>query len=145
MPTDLGPRFPPDYQGIPTHMSTEDFRIWLRYRDRLKTRARALYFDVRLGADEALTAASGTGFENMWFALNAKRADVVSDEAAGPRLIELRDNAQTNAIGRLLTYKLLWERDPGLPGPLTLELATNVLDADVAAACQLYGILYTHI
>lgn len=145
MPTVLGPPFSPTFDGLPTHMSTEDFEIWLRYRDRLRPLARALYFDVRLGADEALTAATGSGFENMWYSVNAKRADVLAVLDDGPRIIELRNNAQANAVGRLITYRMLWNRDPKLPGPLSLELVTNVLDPDVADACKENRILYTHV
>lgn len=145
MPTELGQRFDPSYEGYPTHMSTEDFSLWLNYRDRLRAIATDLYFDVRLGGAEALTAAAGTGLDHMWYSLNAKRADVVAATRDGVRIIELRNNAQANAVGRLFTYRMLWEKDPALPGALTMELVTNSNDPDVAAACSALGFTYTVI
>jgi hypothetical protein len=145
MPTTLGPAFPPDYKGLPTHISTEDYSLWLRYRERLQRDARRLYFDVKLGGDEALTAGESVGLGNFWYSVNAKRADVVAEYDDRVRIIELRNNAQANAVGRLLTYKLLWERDPKLSGALELELVSNTTDPDVADACRAYGILYTTI
>lgn len=145
MPTILGPPFPPEYAGLPTHMSTEDYTLWLRYRQRLIGRARALYFDVNLGADAAQTAAAGTLLQNMWRAVNAKRADVVADLGDSVKIIELRNNAQANAVGRLLTYRMLWARDPKLKGPVALELVTNSNDPDVFDACASFGIVYTVI
>lgn len=143
MPTELGPPFDPIYAGFPTHMSSEDHTLWLRYRDRLRPIARALYFDVKLGGDAALTAAGGTDLQHMWYAVNAKRADVVAQLDTAVRIIELRNNAQANAVGRLITYRMLWNRDPKLPGPVQLELVTNSNDPDVADACKENGITYT--
>lgn len=143
MPTTLGPAFPPDYGGLPTHMSTEDSRIWAYYQPRIAADATALYFDVRLGGQRALDDAGPGPLSNMWYSVNAKRADVLAVMPAGLWLIELRAAAQANAIGRLLTYKLLWERDPKLPGPLSLHLVTDTWDPDVRDIADAYGITYT--
>lgn len=143
MPTELGPAFPPTYPGYPTHMSTEDYSLWLRYAPRIAKLATALYFDVKLGADAAATAGALAGLEHFWYSVNAKRADVVAQIPGGVRIIELRNNAQANAVGRLLTYQMLWNRDPKLPGPVQLELVTNANDPDVADICAANGIVYT--
>lgn len=143
MPTELGPPFSPDYPGWPTHMSTEDHSLWLRYQPKLARVASTLYFDVRLGGDAALAAGELWDAGHMWYSLNAKRADVVAVTRTGVRIIELRNNAQANAIGRLFTYRQLWEADPKLPGPVTLELVTNANDPDVANAASALNITYT--
>lgn len=145
MPTTLGPAFEPSYAGLPTHISSEDYSLWLRYRTRIRPEARRLYFDVRLGGDAALAAGNAVGFGNFWYSVNAKRADVVIDYGDRVRIVELRNNAQANAVGRLLTYKLLWLQDPKLQGSPELELVSNTTDPDVAAACAAYGITYTTV
>jgi len=143
MPTTLGPAFPPDYRGLPTHMSTEDSRIWTLFQPELQTRATTLYFDVRLGGGQAVADAAGLPFADMWYRLNAKRADVLAVTPEYLELIELRYAAQPNAIGRLLTYELLWQHDPALPGRLRLHLVTDHFDADVLATAARYNIKYT--
>lgn len=143
MPTTLGPPYPPAYTGLPTHMSTEDYTIWLRYRDTHLAGALALYFDVKLGSGRR-DQATGTPAElNFWYNVNAKRADVVARFSDHVQLIELRTNAQANAVGRLITYRVLWQDDPPFPEPLTVELVTDSYDPDVERISQLNTITYT--
>lgn len=142
MPTTLGQPYAPAFRGIPTHMSTEDHLIWLLYQPRLIRTATTLYFDVKLGGEQALLDATGSEFSPMWYALNAKRADVLAVEPPGVTIIELRDNAQANAVGRLLLYDMLWKRDPALPGPVKLRLVTNRLDPDVRDQAAAHAIEY---
>jgi len=143
MPTELGPRFRPSFLGVPTHMSTEDYTLWLRWAPRFAPLVLGWYFDVRLGGDRALATAAGTDQAAMWYSLNAKRADVVAELADSVRIIELRTRAQPNAIGRLQTYRLLWFDDPKISKPLELELVTDSTDPDVARMAALVDIIYT--
>ncbi len=143
MPTTLGPPFPWNYPGLPTHMSTEDHTIWNRYRARLAAEQPTLYFDVRLG-DGRRSLVDGTPDElAFWYSINAKRADVVALYAEHVDLIEFRSHAQANAIGRLLTYAVLWKDDPPFPQPLQLELVTDAYDPDVERMAHLHSITYT--
>jgi hypothetical protein len=143
MPTTLGTPFPAHHAGLPTHMSTEDYRLWLTYRLTIQAAAPTLYFDVRLGGTRALDHAPPEYLKNFWYSVNAKRADVVAEYADHVDLIELRTRAQPNAIGRLITYRELWNDDPAILKPLRLELVTDSEDPDVRRVADLVGIKYT--
>lgn len=143
MPTELGPPFPVDLQGIPPHMSTEDFSIWLLYQRTIPRDAQRLYFDVRLGADDKMNAHSDPAIARMWWANNAKRADVLIEFPDRLEMIELRTNALPNAVGRLLTYRMLWNDDPAIAKPLTMTLVTDHQDRDVERLCAANQIGYT--
>lgn len=142
MPTTLGPPFTTDFAGVPPHMSTQDYDIWLRFRSALPPTTRALYFDVRLGTGYQLGDEHDDDAKTMWYQLTAKRADVVVELPAGWLMVELRDHAQSSAIGRLLMYKKLWQAEPPDSQPLSLMLVTNTRDPDVQALAADHGIGY---
>jgi len=68
----------------------------------------------------------------MWHDLTAFRADVVGERDSDWTLIELRANAGPGALGSLLVYRDLWNRDPPDERPLGLELVTDELHPDLA-------------
>src|SRR5689334_11283823 len=112
MTVELGNAYDVAFAGVPAHMSTEDYALWIRYRPTLATGNPVLYFDVALGGDRAAEANAPKDFERMWWRLNAKRIDVLAVYSDRIDIIELRNAAQANAIGRLLMYKQLWDADP---------------------------------
>ncbi len=142
MPTELGPPYPINYPGLPTHMSTEDYTLWVRYQTTIPQTARALYFDVKLGGHRAIAQNPPPNLAHMWYSANAKRADVLIAYDDHVSIVELRTRAQPNAIGRLQTYRMLWEDDPAIPGPLTLELITDTYDPDIERLSKEVAITY---
>lgn len=143
MPTQLGPPFAVDFDGIPPHMSTEDHVIWLIYRRTIPLDAQRLYFDVRLGADDKRNAHVDPAIAKMWWEANAKRADVLIEFPERIEIIELRTNALPNAVGRLLTYRMLWNDDPAIAKPMQMTLVTDHEDQDVRRLCTANQIGYT--
>lgn len=145
MPYELGRPYPFNYQGFPTHMSTEDYSLWLAYQPTLATEKPTLYFDVRIGAQAQANMPAPPKDVYGWWAVNAKRLDVLEVYTDRAEIVELRENAQPNAIGRLLTYEMLWKREPPLPGAVRLHLVTNREDPDVRDLAKLHSIAYTVI
>lgn len=131
MPVDLKRRFPPTFTGRPQQISALDLQLWLMYRQLLPEDTRALYFDVGLGAGRPAPPHTDPTTAAQWRAITQKRADVVVELPDHWRLVELREQAQANAIGRLLVYRTLWLDDPPDQRPLELQLVTNVDDPDV--------------
>lgn len=123
-------------------MSTQDYTIWQRFRRVLPSTTRGLYFNVRLGSGRDLPDDTSDHWRDRWRTLTAKRADVVIEQPDGWLLVELRENAQLNAIGRLLGYRKLWTDEPPDARPLSLLLVTNVLDPDVRDLAADHGIGY---
>lgn len=145
MPTILGAPFKPDFRGRPTAMSPEDLRIWFRYQDTLPKDTTALYFNVRLGEGKDAGPDTGPDWQAYWHQVTSKRADVLVIRPNNVNIVELRNHASANAIGRLMMYRTLWQDDPQLPGTATAELVTNLHDPDVARQAAASQIIYTVI
>lgn len=142
MSTVLGPRFDHSFTGRPAHMSPEDRQIWERWWPTIRHQIKDLYFDVRVGKGKEAPLGEPENFRKMWTDLTQKRIDVVLTRPGEVWLVEIRFAASPNAIGRLLTYHMLWQDDPALPGKVELYIVTNIHDEEVARASALAGITY---
>lgn len=142
MPTDLGPEFPPTFTGRPTRSSNEDYAIWQRYWPAVRPGTLRLWFDVGLGLGSPVPEAATAAERRMWVKNTQKRADVLIEREKELWLIELRDEAQASAVGRLFLYRDLWHEDPQVPKPLQLVLVTNREDRDVRKLSEKNGISY---
>ena len=142
MPTILGPRFTRDYTGYPPRMSPEDYEIWRRWWPSQKDNAVAVYFDVGLGLPDELPPATDANQLLGWIRNNQKRADAIIERSTDVLLIELRFNAQLNALGRLHGYKVLLEDDNPIRKPIIPVLVTNRRDSEVYRIAQELRIAY---
>ena len=143
MPTTLGPRFPPNFSGPPPRMSREDFEIWRRWWPSVERGALALYFDVGLGLPDQLPETDDSKQLAGWIRNTQKRADVIIERAEEVWLVELRFNAQSSAIGRLLTYQQLLMDDDPFHKLTGTYLVTNKFDSEVRRIAEAFGIIYT--
>lgn len=142
MPTLLGPRFGAGFTGRPTRMSEEDLPIWARYFPKIRPTTLALYFDVGLGLADNLPASDDAEQLLGWIKNTQKRADVILERAEDVLLIELRFNAQLNAVGRLYGYRLLLEEDNPFHKIIIPVLVTNRRDSEVERAALALKIAY---
>lgn len=140
MAVDLGPSFPPDFAGIPPHVSAEDLTIWRGFQRRFRTRYQRLFFDAALGRGAKVTEPVRPSVAAAWERLTRFRADVVGDTGAGWELIELRPNAGPGAIGALQVYTTLWREGPPDARPLRAVLVTDTCARDIALVGRLAGI-----
>lgn len=142
MPTILGNRYQPGFAGRPPHMSQQDFPIWERWYPSIKPTATALYFDIGLGLPDELPHSDDADQLLGWIRNTQKRADAIIERANDVLLVELRYNAQLNAIGRLQGYAILLEDDNPFHKPIIPILVTNNPDSEVERLAQLHKITY---
>lgn len=142
MPTDLGPAFPADFTSQPARMSPEDFEIWRRWWPIVSLGALHLFFDVGLGLPDELPLTDDSVQLAGWIRNTQKRADVVVERREVVWLVELRFNAQSSAIGRLLTYQELLIGDNPFKLPVMPHLVTNKFDSEVRSVAERSGITY---
>jgi hypothetical protein len=142
MPTITGPAFAPGFSGYPAHMSSEDYPLWLRYYPTVKPKTVALYFDVGLGLPEQLPTTDDAASLLGWIRLNQKRADALIITADKTLLVELRFNAQANALGRLLLYRALLDQDNPWRQPVDSILVTNRFDHEIEMVAKDLNIQY---
>lgn len=133
---------PQDYTRKPEHISAEDYMLWLRWFPKHQQEIKRMWFDVGLGEGRPLPQEENDAYKFMWLRLTQKRADVIAEYDDVVEIIELREAAQSSAIGRLLMYAELWKREAAIDKPLRLRLVTNVYDTDVELAAKAAGIIY---
>lgn len=140
MPTALGDRFSPLFDGFPPHMSAEDRAIWLRWWPTVREKVVDVYYDVGLGLPEDLPLEVDPIQLAGWIFSNQKRADLVALAAKEIWIVELRHNASANAIGRLQMYSQLWSEDPVLTGVVKLILVLDREDSALRFLARRLGI-----
>jgi hypothetical protein len=140
MPTTLGQAFAPTWAGTPPGMSEIDTQLWHRWRTEGLKKALQVYFNVRMGFDDPMPKELSKKDIEFWYIYVAKRADAIAEYDDHIKIIELRDDANANAIGRLMMYKMLWDKDPKINKPVKLLIVTNRDDVDTQSLAHLQGI-----
>lgn len=143
MPTILGKPYSLDWRGNPPHMLAPDVPVWYRFLDTYRRFFISLWYDVLLGA-RALTLEEETDpMKRMWRQHTARRADALVELRDQIWIIEVADDPGLRSIGQLLSYRVLWIRDPPIQKPEKLVLVgerieTNLLDAASSYGIQIY-------
>ncbi len=140
MPTDLGNPFPPNYNGIPTHMSHGDVAIWRRWHPFNFQHFITFYFDAAVG-DGATPPPGGTPKQRAgWIRLTQKRIDVIGVRPDAIWIIEVRETAGSSAMGAVLTYLSLLREDNPFSLPLRGAILTDHSDADFRRVIERFNI-----
>lgn len=140
MAVDLGPKFSPTFEGVPPHVSSEDFVLWEIFRRRFAKDYVAFYFDVALGAGQTAGLGIRPEVAAAWKRLTRFRADVVGDTGKEWHLIELRPNAGPGGLGAVQTYSVLWHEGPPDLRPFKPILVTDSCSDDIQRVGRLSGI-----
>ena len=142
MPTTLGYRLEPDWNGYPPHISRDDLELWKRYRSSARKEAIAFYFDVGVGGQTEVPEGTEPELARMWLHHTQKRIDVLIQTILSWVICELRHNATAAAAGRLLQYKNLWGKEPIDEMSVTLRLITDRFDPDLQSLLNEINIEY---
>ena len=125
MATDMGREYPPVIIPFPYHMSFYDRPLYLQWAVKGLSGALRQFFDVGLGEVKNMPPETTPEMSRMWIRLNQKRADAIVEYENSVALIEFRHHANPDALGRLITYKVLWKEDPVIQKYLQLILVTD--------------------
>lgn len=123
-------------------MSDLDFMIWRRWWPSVQHLALRMWFDVGLGETPTIPEGTSADLAFMWERNNQPRADAIIEMAEDISLVELRENASGNAIGRLLEYSDLLDEDAPWPKPIRMLLVTNRDNPNVRRSAEKRGIRY---
>ncbi len=147
MATRLGTPWPPIISRTPPHMAPEDYEIYRAWWPQHASKATLVFYDVGVGSGrtDTIPLNAPDNFAGAWIHNTQKRIDMLAVMPGEVWLIELRHYATSNAIGRLLQYKLLWEEDPQLQGKLRLFLVSNSHDPDLDKLAKMNGVTYNWV
>jgi len=141
MPTELGKRYELIWRGDPPHMLKQDIPIWYRFLAIYSAPFLNLYYDCALGGPTLTPEENRDPLKRMWRGLLVKRADAIVELDDEVWIIEVSADPGLRAIGQLLSYGLLWKRDPKIDKPLKLVLVSGTIEEDLLDVVSSYGVL----
>lgn len=142
MPTVLGEKYDLAYLGIPPMMSQEDFKIWQIWKHKIKENFEGVYFNVHVGDGIDPGENVDEKFKRFWVQKTQLRIDVLVVYPDRVEIVELRHNASTSAIGRVLAYRDLYEFDDPFKLPVFLRIVSDFHNEVVARVAWKYNIFY---
>ena len=142
MPTNQGQEFGPEWDGWPPSMIAGDLRVWKLVRVQMLKDALRVFYDVRVGDGQPAPPGTDETFTKLWTGMTQRRIDVLIEYAAYWRLIELREDAHEQEIGRLEMYEMLYGRDPINKKTVVLTLISSTHSKDIEDLARLKGIEY---
>ena len=140
MSTELGRPFEIDWRGDPPHMLKPDVPIWYRWLELYSGPIWKLYYDVSVGGPFLTEAEKLDKMKLMWRKLNAKRIDAFIETLTEVWIIEVSADPGLRSLGQLLTYQVLWIRDPVIRKPEKLILICDTIDNDLLDAAGTHSI-----
>src|SRR5512145_3138408 len=109
-------------------MSNHDAAIWLRFIDAYGGDFKQVAYNTRLGRAEPTDPRATPEEELFWRAETAKRIDAAIRNDAELWLCEVRPGAGLAALGALIGYVILSEKDVWTPQLIVLTIVTDQMD-----------------
>lgn len=140
MPTELGKPYLLSWRGDPPHMLKPDIPVWYRFLAVYGEPFQALYYDCALGGPTLTRQQQQDKMQVMWRGLLVKRADALAELQGEVWIIEVSADPGLRAIGQLISYGVLWKRDPKIDKPLKLVLVARTIEEDLLDVAGVQGI-----
>jgi len=127
---------PPTVQKKYPHMMPADILIWSRYLSSDPFPDASVAYDLHVGTPAGPLEGLSPEYERMAAALSTKRIDAVVYKPRSTLIVEVKPYAGAGAIGQVLTYRLLYERDfPGCHVPIPV-IVTDQPQLDTPWLCN---------
>jgi hypothetical protein len=117
--TPVGGRiYSPSWRGRYPHLMPLDVAIWDRFLSEFGKDFLGFQYDILLGTGAAPLDNMSADDKLLLYALTVKRADVLMIQSDKLWLVELKPRLGMAAVGQLVSYKYLWERQYGYHPPV---------------------------
>ena len=145
MPTVLGRKYDIFWRGKYPQMLNEDFPIWKRYLKAHGEEYLWFYYNVYVDGQLPTNPNIPEKLKEGWWKSTAKRIDAIGEKENEIVIIEITTRPGFRAIGQILTYRYLWNKDPLIRKPVRNLLVGHMLDDDLEAVLSEMGIDYIEI
>ena len=110
-------KFPAEKLAKYPHMFPLDIAIWERFLSKFAADYDNFSYDVKVGSGSPVKKGTSENYARMQEILSKYRIDAVGFRSGGIDIIEVKPDAGTIAVGQIVTYTQLYERDytPTLP------------------------------
>lgn len=130
----------PELRGSYEHMSRRDTPLWERYLRLYAHQWLGFAYNVALGGLDVNDPEAHDAARLGWAYSTAERIDVVANRGDEHWIIEVKPNARLSAIGQVLGYKLLADREPWTSLPTVPAVLTDNVSPDVRWCAEQLGV-----
>ena len=118
------------------HMFKHDVAIWERFLDAYSGAFLEVAYDIALGGMVPTDPTADEPSRKMWQYSTAKKIDAAVRNDDEVWLCEVRPQAGLAAVGSVIGYAILSDRDPWTTQPLVMVIVTDSMDGDTKVVCQ---------
>ena len=137
----LGPGQRPIIMPHYPHMLREDTEVWTRFLESGFTEIKEVWYDVRVGLPVLLDVGADVRDKRIAAGLTRKRIDAVAAVGGGLWIIEIKPYANMYAVGQILTYTRLFEKEYIAPGAIVPVLLCDDYDRDLVDEFDELGVM----
>ena len=133
---------PQEYRilGSYPHLAPVDVAIWSRFIAENPQRFLRVWYDFRIGDEDAGDPDVAPRTNENWWDLTYWRIDVVAEDAKKFYVIEVKPLANSKAIGQALSYAKIFEEDEKPGKPVVPVVLTDRLIATTARCAEHCGV-----
>jgi len=130
----------PELRGHYPHLARRDAPLWERYLLTWAHQWQGFAYDVAVGGLDIDDDDSSEAQKLGWKYSTAEKIDVVANRGDEHWLIEVKPNARNDALGQVLGYLLLAQREPWTTVPLVPCVLTDNMSPDVRWVASQLGV-----
>lgn len=130
----------PALLGSYPNMSRRDAPLWERYLRLYAHQWQGFAYNVALGGLEVTDPEASDAERIGWRYNTAEKIDVVANRGDEHWIIECKPNARAGAVGQVLCYKLLADREPWTSLPTVPCVLTDNMSPDVRWFAEQVGV-----
>lgn len=122
------------------HMLPGDRRIWDRFLEQHGDYFNRFEYDIHVGEGIGEIVGVDAMTQKIATVLSQKRIDAVGYRGGEVWLFEIKPHAGLSAIGQILSYETLYEKDFGAGKVSYIAIVTDRTDNDIRTMCNTYDI-----
>lgn len=123
-------------------MFPHDIAIWERFIPLHKAEYSVFFYDVKVGKGTKPKRSTVPPYNMMQAVLSKFRIDVIGGKGDKYELFEVKPNASAAAIGQVLTYTLLFQKEYGPDVPVVGAIVTDYERPDIRSLTEELGMNY---
>ena len=136
------PEFPSEKLFRYPHMFPLDIAIWERFLEKFGKDYDGFDYDTKVGTGAEIDIDTPENYARMITVLSKYRIDVIGHKNGRLEIIEVKPEASTVAIGQVITYVDLYERDFSPAAKVVGAIVTDREVGDMRYLTEKMGILY---
>lgn len=113
------------------HMLWQDRGVWTRFLETERHRIKRVWYDVHVGESVDTGSDGDELLRRISRGITRKRIDVVARVGGGYWVIEVKPFGGMVALGQVLTYSRLFEREYSVDGAVVPVVVCDRVDPDV--------------